>query len=131
MKTLIQPHFTYNDIFDAIREYHWMMNEVERLAPQLKGFDPESTDTIPPEMNRRRKKLERAKRFYRRIHFIDSRSCIQDETEKVVLDCLLDGVKIKDIAEHLQLHRKTIERIRERIINKIYESQFEGENIHD
>lgn len=123
METATQPRFTYNDIFDTIREYHWMISEVDRLSSQLVGFDPDSPDVFIPELNRRRKKLERVKRFVRRIHFIDGQNCITDETEKVVLDCLLDGVKIKDIAEHLQLHRKTIERIRERIINKIYESQ--------
>lgn len=114
--------YTYNDIYDAIREYHWMIVELERLKGQFGDLENDPCRVLP-ESNRRKRKWERMKAFERRIVFIDKQTCITKEQEKVILDNLLDGVKIEDIAANLQIHRKTVGRIRDRIILQLFESQ--------
>lgn len=123
METMKKPDFTYNDIYDTIREYHWMIKELERLRKQFVSFDAAKAAASGPRNKRMLEKIERAERFEKRIDFINANRCIASERDRVILDCLLDGMQHKDIAANLGLNPKTIERIRNRIIEAIFESQ--------
>lgn len=118
---MIKEKLTYNDIYNTIREYHWMIDELDRLKGQF--GNAHYTTRIAAETDRRRRKRERMVSFERRINFINEHNTEMNEQEKVVLDCLLDGVSINAIAANLRLHRKTIEKIRDRIILQLFENQ--------
>lgn len=118
-----KEQFTYNDIYEAIREYHWMILELERLKKQFGHAWALEASSVSSEGKRQQRKIERARKFERQINFINESRCIVEEKERVILDCLLDGMKNVDIAALVNYNPKTIERIRDRIILKIYESQ--------
>lgn len=131
-------HYSYNDILNIIVEYHWMVKEVNRLNLQMQSVETVGVASysdepkapylvsrrIEGEVIRREKKLDRKSRYERRINFItNSYSLIDKEQDKVVLDCMLDGMSITAIAIHLNMNRKTVQRIRDRIIDTMKKGQ--------
>ena len=134
-----KPEFTYNDIHSTVVEYHWMVNELERLKAQLNtvesvgvasysdepmGGSAGPSQRIETEVIRRGKKWERMKRYEKRIAFINNQSCITDERERVVLDCLLDGMTMRKIGLHMKVSQQTVVNLRNGMLTKIYESQL-------
>lgn len=123
MNTATKARFTYNDIYETIREYHWMIRELERLKNTQPGDSPVTYET-----KRRRQKRERAERFEERLHFIDEHlRCFQEE-ERAILDCLLEGMQLTEISAHMQMHRKRIAKVRDDIVTRLFETQHEGES---
>lgn len=122
MPTATQPKYTYNDICETIREYHWMIRELDRLR-KTQASDIQ----IAHETKRQRQKRERAERFESRLQFIDENIEMFQEDERVMLDCILDGMKPSDAARHLGTYGKKVTRTLDAIILRIYETQLEGE----
>lgn len=128
------------EIEETIRNYHWMVKEIERLVellgdagerlvldyshmglPKPKGLQ---SDPVAFEAMRREKDFRKLKRYMERVKYIEDRiEWIRDEKERTVLDCLLDGMTIVSIANHLGCTRKTVREIRERIINRLVEKE--------
>lgn len=136
-----KPEFTYNDIHSTVVEYHWMVNELERLKIQLNtvesvgvasysdepmGGSAAPSQRIETEVIRRGKKWERMKRYEKRIAFINNQTCITDERERVVLDCLLDGMTMHAIGKHINISQRQIVNIRNDILTRLYEDQLHG-----
>ena len=122
MNTATKPRYTYNDIFETIREYHWMIRELERL----KKTQAESS-LVDYETKRRRQKRERAERFEERLNFVSDHQQLFTEEEQAILDCIMDGMTATDAAKHLCTYRHKISRTLEAIALRIYEAQLEGE----
>jgi DNA-binding NarL/FixJ family response regulator len=130
---------TYNrhQIYGILKDYCWKLREVQRIDKELQKTDFTGTaqygieatlphavglvgKAIENEIVRREKKSERVIDYIDEINFINDRmNRIVDEKEKVVLDCLLDGMNIVAIAAHLRTSRKQIHLLRDNIVNKL------------
>lgn len=138
MQTKTKP-LTFDDIHGIILDYHWIVKEVNRLQLQLnnvetvgvavysdepKAAQGEPSRRVEKEVMRREIKHGRLGKYRRKIEFVHARlSLIQDEKEQAVLDCLLDGMSLNAIALHLGINRKTIQGIRNSIIESMQKSQ--------
>ncbi|WP_424475373.1 DNA-binding response regulator [Oceanobacillus kimchii] len=124
-------------IEDTLRDYNWMINEIKRqrvlladvgtnlvaqsgiesTLPKPKG-DP--SDPISMEVIRRDKKHGWINKLETKVMFIQSRMhYIEDEREKAVLECMLDGMSMIAISNHMGLSRRHIYNIKESIVNRI------------
>lgn len=134
-----QKEMTFDDIHNLILDYHWIVKEINRLQLQLnsvesvgvavysdepKAAQSEPSRRVEKEVVRRDIKNTRLTKFKRRVEFIHSRiHLVEGDKEQAVLDCLLDGMSINAIALHLGIHRKTVQAIRNDIINSIQKAQ--------
>jgi DNA-binding NarL/FixJ family response regulator len=134
---------TYNkfQIYGILKDYFWMLREIQRIDKELMKTDFRGTAaygieaTLPHaigivgraienEVIRRNKKSERLVEYISKVNFINERiSNITDEKEKVVLDCLMDGMDISAIAHHLRISRKQVHILRDNIVNRLGEER--------
>jgi len=124
-------------IYNLLKNYHWMVKEIKRIDQYLNETDFKGTAqygleaTLPKpqgivgkalenEVIRRTMKSKRMNRYIHEVNFLNERiHVITDEREKVVLDCLLDGMGTTAIGHHLQTTRKQVNDIRENIVKKL------------
>lgn len=135
-----QKMFTENSVYEILSNYHWMIKEVKRIEYLLEQteftgvaqYGIEATmpkpqggitkDAMANEVARRDKKLSRKIRLIEKIEFVQKRmERVQDEREKVVLDCLLDGMSINAISHHMGLTRRHINNLRQNIVKTLVE----------
>ena len=121
---------TETELIHILSNYHWMIKEVQRInylldqteqnvtgqygieatLPKPKGV---AKDAMTNEIIRRDKKIKRKMDMLEKIEYVQKRMhLIQDEREKVVLDCLLDGMSMHAISQHMGLSRRHIHRLR-------------------
>ncbi|SDJ76498.1 LuxR C-terminal-related transcriptional regulator [Salimicrobium halophilum] len=131
---------TENQVYQILSDYHWMIKEIQRIDKLLNQtefagvaqYGIEATmpkpqgdiakDAIGNEVARRDKKWKRKKQMVDKVEFIQERiERIDQEREKVVLDCLLDGMSISAISNHMGLSRRHINTIRGNIVAKLVE----------
>lgn len=124
-------------IESALRDYNWMIKEIKRQR-QLMGYEGgnlvaqggiESTmpkaqggtsDPVALEVIRRDKASKWVLKLEDKVLYIQERMCIiQDEREKAVLECMLDGLSMVAITKHMGLSRTHIYRIKDSIIGKM------------
>jgi DNA-binding NarL/FixJ family response regulator len=130
---------TYNkyQIYGILKNYHWMLREIQRIDKELSTTDFKGTAqygieaTMPRaqgivsralenEVLRRCEKSKKLVKYCEQINFINERSPrIIEEKEKVILDCLLDGMGITAISHHLRTSRKHINELRDNIVDKL------------
>ena len=130
---------TYSDkeIKHILSNYFWMIKEVKRINDELSEIETSVTaqygieasmpkpqgltsDAIANEVIRRDKKAQRKYEFIRKIKYVQERIyLIEDDREKVVLDCLLDGMSISAISNHMGLSRTHIDRLRDSIVGRM------------
>lgn len=122
-------------IHEIINGYFWMIKEVQRVSEEIEDIDsivmnefgveailPKQkgivTKAVESEVVRNYSKLQRVYEYSNQINFINEQSKnITDEKEKVVLDCILDGMSITNISKHLGLSRTTVTEIRNNIVD--------------
>ncbi|MGX9931969.1 DNA-binding response regulator [Virgibacillus salarius] len=125
------------EIENALRDYKWMINEITRqrafLAdagtnivaqsgiessmPKAKG---NTSDPVAREVVRRDKKYTWINRLENKVSFIQERiPAITDERELAVLECLLDGMSMRAISNHMGLSERHIFRIRDAIVSQM------------
>jgi DNA-binding NarL/FixJ family response regulator len=125
------------EIESIIRNYHWMSREIVRLenelriAPGLKGSqaDPSESkrssapgDPVQKEVLRREEKRETLEDLLSKIQFITNyEKQITELRERTVLHCLLDGMNIGTISQHLKYSKRTIYLIKESLVKKFYD----------
>jgi DNA-binding NarL/FixJ family response regulator len=132
---------TYNkfQIYGILKDYFWMLREIQRIDKELMKTDFRGTAqygieaTLPHaigivgraienEVIRRNKKSERLMEYISKVNFINEKiDKVTVEKEKVVLDCLLDGMDISAIAHHLRISRKQVHILRDIIVTKLAE----------
>ncbi|MFD1450849.1 DNA-binding response regulator [Oceanobacillus sojae] len=124
-------------IEDTLRDYSWMLNEIKRqrqlmdyeggnlvaqsgiesTLPKAKGG---TSDPIALEVIRRDKNSKWLDKLETKVLFIQKRiHLITDEREKAVLECMLDGLSMIAISQHMGLSRRHIYNIKESIVNRI------------
>jgi len=124
-----------HEIVGAIRDYHWMINEIIRVQIELKAYEFKGTaqygieatmpkavgqtsNPIAGEIVRREAKTKRMIRMEEKIQYIQKRMhLIEDEMQRTVLDCLLDGVTITGVSKLLRISRPTAHKIFDEIVD--------------
>ena len=132
--------YTKDQIENMLRDYHWMVREIERIRSYLstagervivnyEGLDmpkPQGgvRDPIHSEVARREKQWRRMAKLEEKVRFIQDRiDIITDERERTVLDCMLDGMSFTAISYHMGLSKALVTGLKDNIVNRFYESQ--------
>lgn len=124
-------------IEQALRDYRWMINEIKRqrklmgdykggnlvaqggiesAMPKAKGV---TGDPVADEVVRRHKNNRWLNHLEEKVSFIQERiPIITDQRERAVLECMLDGLSMKRIGQHMGLSRTHIYNIKESIIEQ-------------
>jgi hypothetical protein len=139
-----------------LKDYHWITGEIIRLENSIQkkeklqgSFNGGSLTaqygleaTLPKaqgtrlltdfEVNEIEKMVKRKQKLESRVHRIEKASIkIKDEKERTLLDCILDGMRMKDIASHFSLSRTRLNEIKISLVNtlawEIYENELKGE----
>ena len=125
------------EIEQALRDYNWMINEIQRqrdmlqvvgsgvtskygiesAQPKAKGG---TSDPVALEVIRRDKKSKWIEKLESKVLFIQQNiHVIKDAREKAVLECMLDGLSISAISKHMGLSRKHIYNLKNSIVEQI------------
>lgn len=133
MTTAKKPYHRH-DLYGILRDYHWLVKEIDRIRKELNitesvgvasysdepkgGSGP--SNPVAAEVQRREKKRDRLDKYTDRVNYINEQSKnITDERERVILDCLLDGMRMSEVAKHLGISRHTANQIRDIIVVKL------------
>ena len=126
--------FNKHDIYVILQNYNWMIKEANRIKLQLNGVEtvgvaqysdmPRSgggpSDVVGGEVIRREKTHERLNKYLEKVSFIVERSPnIEEDIEVAVLNCILDGMRMNAIAIHLNMSRRTVHHIRDKIVEQL------------
>lgn len=124
-------------IDDMIKDYHWMKNVIKNYLLQLEDTDQktiaqygiqsvmpkaqgENVDPILKVVERREKKWQKVARYQEKIDFIDRHSArIEDESERFVLDSVLEGKSLAAIGREMGLSWRQVDTIYGRILDEI------------
>lgn len=136
---------TKKEIANILRDYHWMTNEIarqrgllvdagENLTAQygIQMVMPKGSGTSDPiyiEVQRRVKKTKRVERLEKKVKYIQDRVyLIENEREKTVLDCLMDGMSMIKISRHMGLSERHIYGLRDSIAETMMKNAGYAEN---
>ena len=129
--------YSKHQIYGILKNYCWMIQEIKRIDRELQQTDfqgiaqygieasmpkPQGIvgKALENEVVRRVEKSKRLNKYIDEVIFVNERiTSITDEKEKVVLDCLLDGMSINAISNHLRMSRTSITEIRDNIVDKL------------
>ncbi|KON95212.1 LuxR C-terminal-related transcriptional regulator [Aneurinibacillus migulanus] len=139
-----------------LRDYHWMAKEIQDIQhwdkhqkqyprevweslvgagtaqygieaslPKAKGVNSDATYREAQKLLR---KWERMKRYERKVKKLEaSVATLQDERERAVAEGILDGLKMYEIAQQLDVTRQTVDRIRRSMIRNLAWDMYEDE----
>lgn len=136
---------TFHDIESALRDYNWMVKEIDRLRKELKTVNSSLTpvygieaslpkgsgtsDKVGNEVLNRDRKQKTIKKFEEKVQFIhDNSDCITDDRELTVLNCMLDGMSIVAISQHMGFSERKVYTIKDDIVRKMKENAENAEN---
>lgn len=129
-------------IEQMLKDYPWMSREVDRLQRALYGYSAPmrswgvaqyGIDAAMPKGSSGKSQAElrnmdlREERLYKRLTKYQSRvyalemagDLLSDELEKVVYDCMLDGLSYRAIAYHIGISRNQARKIKDAILNQL------------
>ena len=137
-------------IEQALRDYSWMINEIKRqrellneigsnnlvaasgiesAMPKAKGT---TSDPVALEVIRRDKANRWVQKLEEKVLFIQKRiHIITDEREKAVLECMLDGLSMRAIANHMGLSERHVFRIRDSIVKQMADMSDMSEKMQE
>lgn len=133
---------TFNDMEQLIRDYRWMKNEVSRLqeiihgcqvpmgswgvaqygidAAMPKGSSIRSAREMEAMDLRDKRQLERLKKYESYVYAIEKAPDFLDgEKNKIVFDCMLDGMSYRKIGNHLEMSRDRVREVKDDIIGQL------------
>lgn len=130
---------TFHEIENALRDYNWMVKEIHRLKEELKTVSVASTaqygieatmpkgggisNPIEREVFSKERKQKTLNKFQEKVRFIETHSsCINDDRELTVLNCMLDGLSIVAISQHMGFSERKVYSIKDDIVKKIKEN---------
>lgn len=131
--------FNKYQIYGILKNYHWMLREIQRIDKELSITDftgvaqygveatlPHAVGIVgralENEIVRRNDKSVRLYKYIEEVNYINEhKGSITDEKEKVILDCLLDGVSITSIALLFKTNRKQIHKMIDNIVDKLHD----------
>ncbi|AVQ97711.1 hypothetical protein OBCHQ24_01090 [Oceanobacillus iheyensis] len=122
----------------TLKDYHWMIKEIKRqrdvleeeiglklvassgiesTLPKAKGT---VSDPVGQEVLRREKKSGWIMKLEKKILYIQERmEVIEDPREMAILECMLDGMTISAISQHMGLSRRQVYHVKDEIVRKI------------
>lgn len=128
---------TKHEIEQTLRDYHWMIREIERLRELLgdagervvRNYElldmpkPQGgrSDPVALEASRRERHWKKLRAYERKVMYVQERlDIIQDERERTVLDCMLDGMSMRAIAHHMGLSRRHVRNMIDHIVDQFF-----------
>lgn len=129
--------FSKHQIYGILKDYHFKIKEIQRIDKELQDTDFKGSAqygieaTMPRplgivgkalenEVIRREKKAKRLSRYIEEVIYINEQiPNVTEEKEKVILDCLLDGMSLTAISKHLGISRRLVTKIRDDIVDKL------------
>ena len=135
---------TFHDIENALRDYHWMVREISRLREELSTVNSsvtaayglqasmpksnETSDSTAREVIQRDRRHRTLKKFEKKVRFIEERSvCVRDDREIAVLNCMLDGMSIVAISQHMGFSERKVYHIKDDIVKSMQENAGNAE----
>ncbi|SET94987.1 hypothetical protein SAMN05421676_11225 [Salinibacillus kushneri] len=131
-------------IENLIYEYHWRKKELDRLENMLWGgyskgpsaglvaqygieaVLPKPNTSIKSQaelkdMDAREKRLyERWKAYEKNVTAIEMmEDYLEDEQQVIILDCMMEGMSYRSIADHLSVNRNKIREMKEDMLSQI------------
>ncbi|XQY90656.1 sigma-70 family RNA polymerase sigma factor [Metabacillus sp. HB246100] len=129
-------------IEQMIRDYHWMRKEVDRLERILYGYSTPmkswgvaqyGNDAAMPKGSSIKSQTEienmdiREERLLKRLWKLQGQvfaleaaaDYLNDEMEKIVYDCMLDGMSYRAIGYHLDISREKVRKIKIDFLNQL------------
>ena len=133
---------TFNDMEQLIKDYRWMKNEVFRLQKIIYGYQvpmnswgvaqygidaamPKgSTIRSVVEMEamdlRDKRQWDRLKKYESYIYAVEKApDFLAGEKNKIVFDCMLEGMSYRKIGCHLEISRDKVREVKEDIISQL------------
>lgn len=124
-----------------IKEYRWLKNEMERLEVMVlggyakaiswgvaqygieatlpKGSSGMCVQTIDKLERREQRRYRRLQRLDAEIYIVEYiETILETETEQTVYDMWLEGYPTREIASHIDVHRDTINDVKNAILKK-------------
>ena len=135
------------EIEQALRDYRWMIKEIQRQREMLSHYETKVTaqtgieavmpkakgitsDPVALEVIRRDKKSKWVEKLEEKVLFIQKRiSVITNEREKAVLECMLDGLSMRAIGRHMGLSERHIFRLRNSIVSQMADMSYLADNV--
>ena len=128
----------YNVIEQALRNYYWMVNQVERLERELSNIEisiipPYGLEASMPKANqisdkvgktviKRDEESRHLKKLKAKIALIDSGlKMIENDLEKSVMLCMMDGLSQFQISQHFKISEGKVSSIKSHIVKKMNE----------
>lgn len=135
---------TFHDIENALRDYHWMIKEIQRLKEELNTTNSKmsatygieatlpkgsgTSDPVGKEVIQRDRRHRTLKRFESKVQFVDKYSlCIEDDREMAVLNCMLDGMSFVGISQHMGYSERKVYKIKDDIVRKMKDNAGNAE----
>lgn len=126
------------EIEQALRDYLWMMNEIIREREELnhiiggnvvahiddmpKAAGGTTSDPVANEAIRRINKSKRVEKLETKVLEIQRRAkVIKDERELTVLNCMMDGLSMRAISNHMGLSERHVFRLKDSIVKQMAE----------
>lgn len=137
MTAVATAKFNRYQIYSILKNYAWMLREIQRIDKELTRTDftgvsqygieaslPHAQGivgrAIENEVMRRNRKSDKLLKYCEEVNFINENvDKVTDEKEKVVLDCLLDGMSITAIAHHLRMSRQQVHTLQNDIVKRM------------
>ncbi|MBY8913296.1 hypothetical protein KY305_11150 [Bacillus sp. YC2] len=122
------------EIEEWIRDYNFMLREISRLSRILNkvefagqklvatygdeaGMPRGSAGISQAELRQMDRREKRLRKYETIVDFLErSTEEIEDEKKRIVFDCMLEGMKFREIALHLGVSRETVRRIKNDIV---------------
>jgi hypothetical protein len=135
-------------IEELLKNYRWMRKEVDHLERQLYGYSspmrswgvaqygldaampkgsPGKSQAELKKMDIREARLyERLQKYQKQVYAIEmAGDLLEDEKQKVIYDCLLDGMSYRSIAYHVGITRNQAKEAKKAILTTLSQkSQF-------
>lgn len=133
---------TSNDMEQLIRDYRWMKNEVHRLqkviyghhvpmkswgvaqygieAAMPKGSSIRSQEEMKAMDLRDKRQWERLQKYEAHVYAIEKApDFLEGEKNKIVFDCMLEGMSYRSIGNHLEMSRDKVREVKDDIIGQL------------
>ncbi|KON90393.1 hypothetical protein AF332_20650 [Sporosarcina globispora] len=137
-----------DQIETVLRDYHWMKKEVVRLQKYLYGRPAPmkswgvaqyGIEAAMPKGSSGKSQMElrsldiREERLHKRLERLEVRvyaieyaaELLEDERDRVIYDCIIDGMSFREISYHIGISRNHVKKAKEAILNQLSQkSQF-------
>jgi hypothetical protein len=122
---------------EDLKDYHWMVREIKRLyealndageklvaqygiesaMPKAKGGN---SNPVEREASRRSREWQRLEKLQKKVMSIDAAVIkIEDDKERTVLECMLDGERMNMISKHVGVSRQRLNEIKRDLVKRL------------